>query len=32
MEKFKSVLAKVGYVVGYAFGMCFIIAKRLFAL
>lgn len=32
MEKFKSGLAKVSYAVGYAFGMCFVIAKRLFAL
>jgi hypothetical protein len=32
MEKFLSVLAKVSYAVGYAFGMCFAIAKRLFAL
>lgn len=32
MEKFMSGLAKVSYVVGYALGMCFIIAKRLFAL
>ena len=32
MEKFKSVLAKVAYVVGYAFGLCFVVAKRLFAL
>lgn len=32
MEKFMSVLAKVSYVVGYAFGWCFMVAKRLFAL
>ena len=32
MEKFLSVLAKVAYVVGYAFGWCFVVAKRLFAL
>ena len=32
MEKFMSVLAKVSYVVGYAFGWCFVVAKRLFAL
>jgi hypothetical protein len=32
MEKFKSGLAKVSYAVGYIFGMCFVIAKRLFAL
>ena len=32
MKKFQSVLAKVAYVVGYAFGLCFVVAKRLFAL
>ena len=32
MEKFLSGLAKVSYVVGYAFGMCFVLAKRLFVL
>lgn len=32
MKKFLSGLAKVSYIVGYAFGMCFIIVKRLFAL
>lgn len=32
MEKFKSVLAKVSYVVGYILGMTFVIIKRLFAL
>lgn len=32
MEKFKSGLAKVSYAVGYTFGMCFVIAKRLFVL
>lgn len=32
MEKFKSGLAKVSYVVGYIFGTLFVMAKRLFAL
>ena len=32
MEKFKEVLAKVSYVVGYAIGMSFVMFKRLFAL
>ena len=32
MEKFKSVLAKVSYVVGYILGMSFVIIKRLFIL
>lgn len=32
MEKFMNILAKVSYIVGYTFGMCFVIAKRLFAL
>lgn len=32
MEKFKNVLAKVSYVVGYILGMSFVIIKRLFAL
>ena len=32
MEKFKSVLAKVAYIVSYAFGLCFMIAKRLLVL
>ena len=32
MEKFKSVLAKVGYIVGYILGISFVIIKRLFAL
>lgn len=32
MEKFKSVLAKVSYAIGYIFGMSFVVIKRLFAL
>ena len=32
MEKFKTVLAKVSYIVGYIMGMSFVIIKRLFVL
>lgn len=32
MEKFKSVLAKVSYVIGYIIGMSFVMFKRLFAV
>lgn len=36
MEKFKSVLAKVsyviGYIIGYIIGVSFVVLKRLFAL
>ena len=32
MEKFKKVLADISYVVGYAIGVCYMVAKRLFAL
>lgn len=32
MEKFMSVLAKVAYGMGYIFGLCFVMVKRLFAL
>lgn len=32
MEKFKTVLTKVGYVIGYIIGMSFVVFKRLFAL
>lgn len=32
MEKFKSVLAKVSYILGYILGMSFVVLKRLFAL
>ena len=32
MEKFKSGLAKVAYIVGYMFGFSFMAMKRLFAL
>ena len=32
MENFKSGLTKVSYVVGYIFGVLFVMTKRLFAL
>ena len=32
MEKFKKVLAEVSYIVGYAIGIFYMVAKRLFAL